>query len=457
MDFDDLDDAEANDAAETGSQDEPASGIDLARQAGFVPARELPCIDGLYCFSDANCDEKASQTFIRRLTLPGAKKQELGSLNRISQSALIVAGGLARSPNDLHTAFEVMRTRVANIHFVPGSLELHIKSDADFNDLPPDERKYHDSLDKAKYLLSRFCKHVGVTAAPQAYDCGGEALWVVPLLSYSAPSFDAEPDLCDAPGGAGRVQDSRDLSETVWPKGLDPMTDEVANAMDSLNEWLLLQMPEGDRLALEKALRATPQERAAAATRIVSFSHFVPLLDLVPEKRFLPNPNMAKMAGSDALRRRVTAMKPDLHVFGHSCFGWDAVISGTRFVQAPLATLDQRLVGDTAIGNFPNFESGEPLMLRQGQAWAEPYVAGWSEYYKKYPREAHEARAMDSRVRRLHTPKGERQEPIGDCANTRPMGRDLAPKWVHHSIQTEAEGYRFAEGGAHSGFTYGRV
>jgi len=430
MDFDDLDDAEVADEGSTTNK------LEEARDAGFAPAHELPKIDGVYCFSDADCGEKGSQTFIRRLTLPGDKKQEMGSLNRISQSALIVAGGFGGSPNDLHTCFQIMSTRVSDIHFVPGALELHIKSDADFNDLPDDERRYHNSLEKAKYLMSSFCKYAGVTATPKAYDCGGEAVWVVPILSHCAPSFDAEPDVGDSASGVEAIKASRDFVNCVWPKDLDPMTDDVANAMDGLNDWLRGQMAEDDRVALEKVLKATPAERMAAATHVVTYSHFVPRPDLIPEKRFLPSPEMAKQMGSNVLKKRVASIRPDVHVFARSCFGWDATLGGVRYVSAPLATLEQRLRGDAAIGDFPHFEKGEPLMLRQGSSWATPYIAGWSEYYKN---SAREERSEEAR------------------ASGPSKGAAFAPEWVEKSIKSEAEGYVMTQGGAHAGFTYGRV
>jgi len=443
MDFDDLDDVEAVNGS--GSEEE-GSKLELARQAGFAPARDLDCVEGVFCFSDASCDEKASQTFIRRLTLPGTKKQEMGSLNRIVESVLIVAGGIARSPNDLHTAVQVMRTRVSHVHFVPGALELHIKSDAEHNDLPEDERRYHNSLEKAKYLLSHFSKHTGIIATPQVYDCGGEAVWVVPVVSFSSPTFDAEPDV-DGPAGCSALRGSRDFTDPVWPEGLDPMSDDAANAMDGLNEWLRSQMAQEDREALEKVLRATPQERSAASTRLVTFSHFVPRPDLIPEKRLLENPGLPKMVGSTALRKRVLGIRPDVHIFGHSCFGWDATLGGIRYISAPLATLEQRLAGDTAIGNFPDFESGEPLMICQGQAWAEPHLAGWSEYYKENVREE---RANSSSA-------DAKRKPRSGVAEKRSPAADLAPDWVKRCIKSEAEGYCASQGGAHSGFTYGRI
>jgi hypothetical protein len=40
---------------------------------------------------------------------------------------------------------------------------------------------------------------------------------------------------------------------------------------------------------------------------IISFSHYVPRVELCPEKRFLTEPNLAKVVGSDPLERQVIA------------------------------------------------------------------------------------------------------------------------------------------------------
>lgn len=64
--------------------------------------------------------------------------------------------------------------------------------------------------------------------------------------------------------------------------------------------------------------------------------------ELLPEKRLLRHPNLAKAVGSDPLASRLAALRPDVHVFGHTHFSWDASLHGTRFVQWPLAYPSER-------------------------------------------------------------------------------------------------------------------
>jgi len=68
----------------------------------------------------------------------------------------------------------------------------------------------------------------------------------------------------------------------------------------------------------------------------------VPRVELCPEKRFLTLPSLAKAVGSRPLGERVARLRPDAHVFGHTHFGWDATLDGTRYLQAALAYPEER-------------------------------------------------------------------------------------------------------------------
>jgi Icc-related predicted phosphoesterase len=56
-------------------------------------------------------------------------------------------------------------------------------------------------------------------------------------------------------------------------------------------------------------------------------------VELMPEKRYLFFPNLSKVVGSTPLQERVEALRPDIHLFGHTHFGWDQTIDGVRYMQ----------------------------------------------------------------------------------------------------------------------------
>ena len=157
------------------------------------------------------------------------------------------------------------------------------------------------------------------------------------------------------------------------------------------------------------ALDARNDDGAIAALRrahpslpLVTFSHFVPRPELVPEKRYLFVPALAKAVGSTFLERRVASLKPDVHVFGHTHFGWDATLDGTRYVQACLAYPRERRDRLTTVAavccpaDAPDRDTcppctpfpvaPAPLLLREGGAFLPRYRCGWSAFYDVNPR-----------------------------------------------------------------------
>lgn len=90
--------------------------------------------------------------------------------------------------------------------------------------------------------------------------------------------------------------------------------------------------PSADDAASGPAAQAHPagQQAPSAPSHLppydfISFSHFLPHQALLPEKRFLTFPNLAKAVGSAPLRARLAALRPQLHVFGgRACIGTHA-------------------------------------------------------------------------------------------------------------------------------------
>jgi hypothetical protein len=177
------------------------------------------------------------------------------------------------------------------------------------------------------------------------------------VLAWHHASFDHEPDI--PPSVKVVPPPERVMSDfrlCVWPPPLDPGDASVALALDAMNdtrlEWGAF---------LHKLQHGTLAERESP---ILSFSHFLPRLELCPEKRMLFYPNLPKAVGSDFILRRIETLRTHgldefgsgeggvkvgvakarakaerehLHVFGHTHFGWDQTLDGVRYVQAPVS------------------------------------------------------------------------------------------------------------------------
>eukprot|EP00053_Salpingoeca_punica_P004213 m.47888 g.47888 ORF g.47888 m.47888 type:complete len:145 (-) comp12679_c1_seq1:246-680(-) len=108
-----------------------------------------------------------------------------------------------------------------------------------------------------------------------------------------------------------------------------------------------------------------------------------PITELLPEKRMLFFPNLAKLVGSRPLARRIEALRPDAHVFGHTHIGWDGVVRGVRFLQSPLGYPHERKAGIV--------HTQEPLCLYDTEKGfpAEHYPFHWSDHYRTTARNPH--------------------------------------------------------------------
>lgn len=222
-----------------------------------------------------------------------------------------------------------------------------------------------DSLGKLEWV-HRVAAEVGVRSRPcRLRTPRGALLYLVPLLSWYHPSWDQEPDL--PPETLAALYDGRasfeqrwaDFRLCKWPEAVVAKEDFVSTTTDStaladlfaaMNDPYLARDP---LLADPAARREEGGEGAGAGPVVViSFSHFLPRQELCPEKRFLIEPNLPKVwihvcrhiciwpsngplknntpthpnspntptqvIGSAPLGRQVRALRPDLHLFGHS-------------------------------------------------------------------------------------------------------------------------------------------
>lgn len=62
----------------------------------------------------------------------------------------------------------------------------------------------------------------------------------------------------------------------------------------------------------------------------ISFSHFLPRQELCPEKRYLLDPLLSRVIGSQVLEEQVSRLRSDLHIFGHTHITMDMEMDGIR-------------------------------------------------------------------------------------------------------------------------------
>ena len=238
---------------------------------------------------------------------------------------LIVAGDVCDDLALLETTLALFTSKFHQVFYCPGNHELWIRSTSST------AITVTDSWSKLHSIFS-LCRRLNVHTTPQCID---HSLWIVPLHSWHHHAFDPEPDV-DPRYRIPRasVWSIADYAACTWPEGVfDASTD--AHGSDTL-ALAFDQLNQNPKTTFDGAHIDT------TTCDVISFSHFLPLIDLLPEKRYLYFPNLSKASGSVYLGRRVKALHPNIHVFGHSHFAWDAVIDGIRYIQAPLCSPMER-------------------------------------------------------------------------------------------------------------------
>eukprot|EP00928_Gymnodinium_smaydae_P042732 TRINITY_DN28738_c0_g1_i1.p1 TRINITY_DN28738_c0_g1~~TRINITY_DN28738_c0_g1_i1.p1 ORF type:complete len:407 (+),score=63.38 TRINITY_DN28738_c0_g1_i1:143-1222(+) len=281
--------------------------------------------------------------------------------------ALILAGDVSEDLDILEATLTALRQKFRYLFFTPGNHDLWLLKG---------EQKSPDSLAKLQHILE-LCQRLDVATGARRIAAGESeqhGIWVCPLLSWHHQSFDTEPDLegWEIPSAE---QVMVDYHACRFPSPLSMLDESVARAVDALN----------DGAVLGPAANAMREQRLPGEP-LVTFSHFLPRVELSLEKRFLMAPQLPKASGSRFLGDRVRALAPDVHIFGHTHFGWDAVHDGVRYIQAALAYPNERRA------RWPSLAIGDlgcagPLLLWSSESGFVPKMkCRWSEYYEHHGR-----------------------------------------------------------------------
>mmetsp|Transcript_37428 Transcript_37428/g.116592 ORF Transcript_37428/g.116592 Transcript_37428/m.116592 type:complete len:405 (+) Transcript_37428:70-1284(+) len=265
------------------------------------------------------------------------------------RGTVLVAGDLGVSCADVEKALRLLQRKYAHVFYCFGNHELW---------LPTAERKQlqlSDSFEKMDRLRET-CRAMGVKTSASLV----EGVWVVPIFGWYHESWDTEPPLAPPKGAklacepAAPHQFSTDYHLCKWGE-LRGGSEELAARLDKENErWGAWPLP-------AELLRDAELPQGKRERPIISFSHFLPRLELLPEKRFLFQPNLAKVAGSSWIRRRVDELRPDVHVFGHTHFAWDMELDGVRYRSWPLGTEEEHA---SRMANYPTDTNERWLPLK---------------------------------------------------------------------------------------------
>ena len=346
-----------------------------------------PDIERVLLLSDLHCDYSENREWLSNL----ATSPDDDGNDSSEQTMILIAGDVSHDLQILRWTFQTLKLKFAEVAFVQGNHELWLDKSGDGDNCA-------DSIDKMERIL-QLCLEEDVRIGPVKVG----SLWIVPLLSWHHLSFDSEPPICSEswagiPSASRTVKVGADYRKTVWPHPMTPLDDSVAQFMDSLND-ILLDFDDFD------------SEWDDDAT-ILTFSHFLPRVELLPEKRYLSLPTLPACSGSIFLESRLRELNKKLpsnnngdgmrhlHAFGHSHLAYDLVLEDVRYVHAPLAyprEWEQRR-RSLEIGTMAGAESHRrfPVSIwEKDDRFPNEWLGGWwSKYYTIMQREPHKTKEL---------------------------------------------------------------
>src|SRR5215831_776313 len=198
---------------------------------------------------------------------------------------LILAGDLSDSLGQIETYLNILVRRFNKVLYVPGNHEMWIIRNPELE----------DSIAK----FAEVCRVARSSGASTECLCT-DALTIVPLLGWYDYSFGVP---CDELRNAWI-----DFRACRWPAHMNER--QVTQFFAGMNEPL-----------------PRPQ-----STVVISFSHFLPRIDLiagyVPQRFWYLHPVM----GSDILERQIRRLGASIHVYGHSHVNRHVSIDGVAYV-----------------------------------------------------------------------------------------------------------------------------
>jgi predicted phosphodiesterase len=235
----------------------------------------------VFALSDIHVDYPANARWIANL-----------STADYTQDLLILAGDVTDILDSLAWCLGALAARFRQVLFVPGNHDLWVMRDS-----APGTSL--EKLDRVAAVASA----AGVSMQP----VHARGVSIYPLLGWYDYSF-GQP--------SRRLRQLwMDYRACRWPQDFDDLR--VTSHLASLNE---VHMP-------NDAQHPVPP----AGQKVITFSHFVPRIDLVPPSKRLGR-LLYPILGSEHLERQLRRCRSSLHVFGHHHINRNVEIDGVTYI-----------------------------------------------------------------------------------------------------------------------------
>ena len=219
------------------------------------------------------------------------------SPEEFASDVLLLAGDVTDDLSLLSDVLAHMRRCFAHVFFVPGNHDLWVRGD-----------RHSCSMDKFR-AIERLCEELDVAMTPRHLN----ELSIVPMFAWYDFSF-GDPDRY-------LRRAWRDFRACKWPDELD---DEQA-----ITQYFL---------AMNEAHLNTANDC------LISFSHFLPRLDVMPAQIPEHRRRVYPVLGSVQLGEQVKRLRPDIHVYGHSHVNQSVTLDGISYINNAFAYPDEQRI-----------------------------------------------------------------------------------------------------------------
>ncbi|GAB4195565.1 MAG: metallophosphoesterase [Wenzhouxiangellaceae bacterium] len=232
----------------------------------------------IFAISDLHIDYEANEEWVNQL-----------SRDDYQEDVLILAGDLTDRLTLLGRAFEKLRSCFKTVLYVPGNHELWV--------LRSGEKSSFEKFER----ISDLAWNTGITMSPMQFG----KITIVPLFSWYDYSFGESSEY---------LRDHwMDYHACNWQGCSDPQVSQYF--LDKNNSRLQIKNE-----------------------KIISFSHFMPRIDLMPG--YIPAIHKAlyPVLGSYAIDQQLRQLQSSMHIYGHSHFNIRKAVDGVTYINNAYGT-----------------------------------------------------------------------------------------------------------------------
>jgi predicted phosphodiesterase len=230
----------------------------------------------VFAVSDLHLDYAPNRAWVEQL-----------SRHDYQDDALILAGDISDRLALLTDGFEALARRFATVLFVPGNHDLWVRRE-----------RLHDSFEKFDAVRDAASSQ-GIRMTPFRHD----NVAIVPMLGWYDYSF-GTPD--------GYLKGAwTDYRACRWPEGYDDA---------AVTRWFVGRNPSGSFPEID------------GASKVITFSHFLPRIDLMPDRIPEKHRKLYPILGTDTLDIQIRQLGASMHIYGHSHVNRHVTVDGVTYI-----------------------------------------------------------------------------------------------------------------------------